>query len=264
MTPEDPSLAAKQFIEWQGLPLAYTDEGSGPVAVVAVPGLPGSSRDYRWLAPVLTPQVRTVRVDPPGFGDSQRASFRPMTPIERAAMVVDLMDRIGVERAYLVGHSAGGAVVSSVAHTAPERVLAVAYVASAGVRAHFDQRIYRAFSYAYRNRITRAPLEPLQRRLYLRLGFPDWLTDDERSYSTVDAAVMDFARHGRDVAAMTMPALVAWGETDRVIPESVSLSLAEIAPQGPRLAIPDGGHNIQKSHAVELGELILAHLDELV
>jgi haloalkane dehalogenase len=52
-------------------PLAYIDEGPREGrALIAVHGIPGSARDFRYLAPQLSSRVRFVRFDMPGFGGS--------------------------------------------------------------------------------------------------------------------------------------------------------------------------------------------------
>jgi hypothetical protein len=46
--------APVEYLDYAGTQLAYIDQGTGPVTVVAVPGLPGSTRESRYLAPELT------------------------------------------------------------------------------------------------------------------------------------------------------------------------------------------------------------------
>jgi len=54
--------------------VTYTDEGPAEAPVlIAVHGIPGSGRDFRYLAPQLLPARRVVRVDLPGFGGSAPA-----------------------------------------------------------------------------------------------------------------------------------------------------------------------------------------------
>jgi pimeloyl-ACP methyl ester carboxylesterase len=73
MHPDSPSSAETQYIEMEGGVTAFKDEGSGPV-LICIHGIPGSSRDFRWLTPVLVPHLRVLRIDLPGFGKTQRAA----------------------------------------------------------------------------------------------------------------------------------------------------------------------------------------------
>ncbi|MFF9867423.1 alpha/beta fold hydrolase [Streptomyces sp. NPDC013953] len=58
-----------------------------------------------------------------GFGGSGRpADTAAYAPDRSVADLLELLDRLGIERAHLVGHAWGSAVVQGPARTAPERV----------------------------------------------------------------------------------------------------------------------------------------------
>ncbi|MCB9665588.1 MAG: alpha/beta hydrolase [Alphaproteobacteria bacterium] len=129
---------------------------------------------------------------------------------------------------------------------------ALALICAPGATAHYPERAMHLAAVALRSRVGRVLLGPVQQRGYAALGFPRGLSDAERSYTTLDAAQQDFAQHGADVEALTCPVLLAWAEDDPLIPLPLADELAARAPAGPRLRFPDGGHNLQKSKAVEL------------
>lgn len=104
--------------------------------------------------------------------------------------------------------------------------------------------------------LVRTVLAPAIRRLYAMQGFPSYLTDDERAFALLDAAAFDFAEHRANLAGMRAPTLVAWATDDPVIPASTFESLGAMVPAGPRLEFRDGGHNVQKTHAVEIAQAI--------
>ncbi len=55
-----------------GARLTFTDEGASQgTAFFAIHGVPGSVRDFRYLAPPLTSFARLIRVDLPGSGGSE-------------------------------------------------------------------------------------------------------------------------------------------------------------------------------------------------
>src|SRR5574339_256968 len=79
--------------------VAYTDEGpAGAPALIAVHGVPGSVRDFRYLAPHLTDAVRLVRVDLPGFGASPPAAEAVRTLAGRTLVLREVADVLGLER----------------------------------------------------------------------------------------------------------------------------------------------------------------------
>ncbi len=240
---------------------SFSTEGpaDGPV-VVAVPGYPGGVRDFRWLAPALAPTTRLIRLDMPGFGETPLATA-PATDIAgRAAFVAEVLARLDITGAVLVGHSMGGAIAGTAASLAPERVVAVALLASIGPRPHPSVdggKPARAVRLAT-GRLTGRLVRPLLPRAFELVGFPRRWGPDQLVHTLRCAAALDFAGWGATVAALPMPALVAWAGDDPLIPAEISAELAALAPAGPRLAFETGGHNIQKTHAVELGAAIEA------
>lgn len=84
--------------------LAYADTGTGTRAgptFVAVHGAPGSARDWRYLAPVLAPGARVVRLELPGSGaappwDESSFETQPPDAARFARSVVEACDALGL------------------------------------------------------------------------------------------------------------------------------------------------------------------------
>lgn len=250
LQPSDPPL---RFIDGE---LAYTDEGDGEVTIVAVPGLPGSGRDFRWLAPALTDRYRVIRVDPPGYGASPRSRWAGMTTVARTDAVTRVVDELNVESVVMMGHSAGGAVVAHMARHQPERVTACIMLSATGPTANFAEPVLQLLAAPLRLSGVRAVLAPVIRRLYTMQGFPRYLTDDERAFALLDAAAFSFSEHRANLAGMRAPTMVAWAQDDPAISAATFKALADSVPSGPRLEFPDGGHNVQKTHAAEIAKAI--------
>lgn len=260
MHPETPHDPPRQFITHEGERLAYSDEGDSAApperTVVAVPGLPGSVRDFRWLAPALSGGLRLIRIEPAGFGQSARRDFVGKRVSERAAAVLAVMDALSLSRVHLLSHSAGALVIAHLASHHPDRARSCALVASPGPSAHYPIRVYRQVARLFRAPTTRSVMHWLQRPLYRAIGFSSALTDQERMYTTLDAAAHDFQAYAANLRALRVPVLMAWARDDRLIPAHLSEALEVLCPQGPRLCFETGGHNIQKTRAVELGDAL--------
>ncbi len=254
-----PSDPAPQFLD----ALAYTDEGVGAVTLVAIPGLPGSGRDFRWLAPPLHDDFRVIRIDPPGYGASPRSSWRGMSTADRAQGVLDVVQALGLGPIIVVGHSAGGGVVAHLAHHHPQLVSACVMISATGPRAHFASRQLQLLAQPLQLSAVRRPLAPVIRRLYTAQGFPSYLSDDERAFALLDAAAFDFGAHRANLGSMRTPTMVVWAQDDPVIPATAFQALADAVPPGPRLQFVDGGHNPQKSHALEIAAAIRDFVEEL-
>jgi pimeloyl-ACP methyl ester carboxylesterase len=107
--------------------LVRTGTGS---AVVLIHGFGSSIYTWKDVIPALAAQYEVVALDLPGFGGSGRPADLSLDAFPRA--VVGLMDRLGIERAALVGNSMGGAAAAIVAATAPARVSRLVLLDAAG------------------------------------------------------------------------------------------------------------------------------------
>jgi pimeloyl-ACP methyl ester carboxylesterase len=245
--------------------VTYTDEGAAAAPVlIAVHGIPGSVRDFRYLAPQLLPALRVVRVDLPGFGGSAPVADAIRTLRGRARVVVALADALGIDRFTILGHSMGGGTALVVAAEHAARVRALVLVASLALRLHRGLGApSRAFTWVARALETpglRRLLLPWVRHGYRQRRFPgvdDKGADDFagllHALSAADFEVMRAA-----VRRPLPPTLIAYARDDHMIETEIAEELAAAVPDARVLAFDDGGHNIQKTRAVELGAAIRA------
>ncbi len=256
MTPEIPSDPTLQTLRLPSGPMTFTDEGSGPT-LVAVHGLPGSVRDYRWLAPALD-GVRFIRLDLPGFGGTPWQTGSSPGNSDRASLVSDALSALSVDDVVLMGHSFGGVVATEVA-TRDERVRGLALLASPGLRPH------RAYAHGGNWRLIKLGLlTPIVRRLmmkplrnaYVRAGFPRSTPDEVLVRTALCVASVDLAAHACRLRELSLPTLVAWAADDKLVEVAIGDALDAELPAGPRLRFTEGGHNIQKTQAMEIGRAL--------
>ena len=102
--------------------LHVVDEGprDAPVLVLAH-GFAGSARWFDRLAPLLAGSRRVVRVDLLGHGGSAKPGGGYAIE-DHARHVAAALDALGVQRATMVGHSFGGAVLVALAEARPDLV----------------------------------------------------------------------------------------------------------------------------------------------
>jgi pimeloyl-ACP methyl ester carboxylesterase len=100
--------------------LAHEDWGGRGPTLLVLHGLFGSGRNWQRVGRRLTGLRRVVGVHLRNHGASPWSEV--MTYEAMAADVLALMDRLGLERADIVGHSMGGKTGMVAALTAPERV----------------------------------------------------------------------------------------------------------------------------------------------
>lgn len=234
------------------------NETDRALTFVLVHGLPGSARDFRWLAPVLASHgARVVRIEMPAFGETP-LSTEPDASVEaRGRFVVDAMRALKLDRSCLVGHSMGGVVGTMAATLAPDLFSGLALVSSPGLRVHRGFRQARprtveaVLSLPFAERALRQPL----RRMFERTGFRH-ATDLGIRHTLRCIAVTDVKAHGRRLRRLRPPVLHAFCARDPFIERAVFEETAR-AIGGPVLRFAEGGHNPQKHQAVELGEALV-------
>ncbi|MFC5835434.1 alpha/beta fold hydrolase [Nonomuraea insulae] len=113
----------KKHLTVNGVDLAYLDEGEGD-PVILLHGFPDSSHLWRHQIPALVDGgFRAIVPDLRGFGDSgkpQEVEAYTMQTIVND--VVALSQRLGVQRAHVVGHDWGAAIAWMYAFLLPRRV----------------------------------------------------------------------------------------------------------------------------------------------
>ncbi len=122
-----------RFVEVTGGRLHVVELGpaaaDGP-PVVLLHGASGSLTDMRIaLGDRLARRHRVILIDRPGHGWSDRGGGAGAEPARQAALVVEALDRLGVDRAIFVGHSWAGALVAALALARPDRVAGLVLLA---------------------------------------------------------------------------------------------------------------------------------------
>jgi pimeloyl-ACP methyl ester carboxylesterase len=185
----------------------WTDPWTTPATLVLLHAAMGSSRRLRAWVPHLARDLRVVRPDLRGHGASEvPPAALPLTLERLARDVLDLIDRLGVERVHLAGSSAGAIVAMQVAIAHPERVATLADFASTpGLKpsnvdaeqwiAHMRRRGVRGFlEDTIADRFDLAAVEP---------GFVEWFLDES-------------ARTSADWLARFVPLMRSVDLTDRL------------------------------------------------
>ena len=210
--------------------LHYTAQGNGP-PLVFVHGLAGSSRWWRANTRLLSKHFTVYLVDLPGFGRSRATGRGPLA--ELVASLPGWLDRHGLERVHLVGHSMGGYIASHLAATRPERVGRLALIDSVGIPLNLNvaqmlRRVLQGLPHS-------APLfVPIVVADGLRAGLP-YLLRLTNEIVQVDTRVL--------LPQIEAPTLLLWGTRDTVVPPALGLEMSELIPDSRFYFIPRAGHN---------------------
>ena len=114
---------AGDFIDIDGVDLHYVERGEGP-PVVLIHGNTVTHADFMasGLMDRLARTHRVIAFDRPGFGHSSRPRDRLWTPSAQADLLIAALQRLGIERPVVVGHSMGAMVALAMALDHPENV----------------------------------------------------------------------------------------------------------------------------------------------
>jgi pimeloyl-ACP methyl ester carboxylesterase len=252
-------------ITLHGHDLWYLDRGEGPV-VMFIHGLLGSSRSWAHLVDDLSVGHRVLAPDLFGHG----ASAKPMGDYSlgaHAAALRDLIDRLGIDRLTLVGHSLGGGIAMQFCYLFPERVERLVLISSGGLGRSVNPLLRAATipgaewvlpliaSSWVRGRVaavgrslSRIGLRPSSDVAEAWQGFTS-LSDAEcrRAFlatirSVIDPGGQTVTAHDHLPMVADIPTLIVWGTRDRVIP-AWHATAAHLAIAGSRVELFEGaGH----------------------
>jgi pimeloyl-ACP methyl ester carboxylesterase len=104
------------------------EAGTGP-AIVLIHGF-GAAIDW-WdeIAPALATDHRVIRIDLIGHGGTAAPASGYTIP-QQAELVAAVLDRLGIDRVTVIGHSMGGEVATALAEKTPARIAAMILIDS--------------------------------------------------------------------------------------------------------------------------------------
>ena len=263
-----------EVIRLDGVGIHYVDRGQGP-ALVLIHGLGGRIYNFRYNIPVLSERMRVVALDLKGFGYSERPADGDYSLAAQARLVGDLMDRLGISRAAVLGHSMGGAIALRLATTCPQKVDRLILVGSASPN-EMVPRLAGSPPLRYLLRLGTALVlhQPWLRESVLRQGFydpaflsPEMLEEFRRSArirgstNAIASLLSDAARDDAvDLSRVSQPVLLLWGEGDRWTSLRLARRLVDELPDARLRVIDRARHMVLEERAEEANEAILAFL----
>ncbi len=264
------------FIDADGLRLHYVEAGEGD-PVLLIHGFGASTFSYRFAIPELAQHYRVVALDLKGFGYSERPTSSDYSLTAQADLVGRAMDRLGIERAAVVGHSMGGAVAMRLALRHPDRVSRLVLVDSATER-HMARALLPG-----RMLVLFVPIIAtltVHRRAFRRFALRNAVHDPAhvtpevvegymrptrfKGYARGMAALLAGRGHDEPLALerIAQPTLILWGEHDRWLPPSEGEALAKSIPNAQLVLVRGAGHLPLEEQPDESNKALLEFLRE--
>jgi len=278
-TPDKPRAALEalyagppsQFVEAAGMRLHVRDTGPRDApALLLLHGFGGSLHTWDALAAQLDGEYRVIRLDLPGFGLTGPDPGRDYSDARSHAVLMALMDRLGVARVVVAGHSMGGRIAWTLAALHPERVERLVLMAPDGFAspgfaygtAPKVPVLLRLLPYVMPTFLLRASLAPayfnqamvtdalvrLYRDMLLAPGVRGAILD-----RTAQSVLVDPVPLLRRIAA---PVLLLWGREDRMIPVGNADDYLAALPDARLVTFPDVGHVLHEEAADKTAEAV--------
>lgn len=236
-----------------GFTIPYLEGGKGE-PLVLIHGFAGDKDNFTRIARFLTPHYRVICPDLPGFGDASRDPGASYLMAEQAARLRALLDQIAPGKVHLGGNSMGGFIAAQFAADYPDRVASLWLLDAAGTEASHSSDVLRRYEAS-----GDMPLLVRDEREFGALIEACTHHAPFLPYSLLSTlgrrAVADFPLHTailRQLSASPLlqpqpqyaavPALVVWGEQDRILHPSGAAAFAALLPRSRTVMMPDIGH----------------------
>ena len=259
------------------------DIGSGP-PVIFIHGLSGCWQNWLEQIPLFARDHRVIAVDLPGFGHSEM----PVEPISisgYADAIDELMEKLDIDAARIVGNSMGGFIGAEIAIEHPARIERLVLVAAAGlsiesirtertkgVRHRAENLIFfslahvvsRSHQVALRPRLRAALLMTVAAhptRLPGPLAAQQVLGSGKPGFSDALEAMCRYPLRDR-LEKIACPTLILWGDKDILVPVKDASVFEELIPDSRKIIYTDTGHVSMMERPARFNSDVKAFLDE--
>ena len=263
----------------------FNEAGSGAETLIALHGSgPGASgwTNFKGNLPVLAGPYRTLLVDQPGFGGTDKPVIEEAILTYCARVVRDLMDELGIEKAHFIGNSMGASTTLRFALDYAERAGKLVLMAGGPTHSLFSPhpsegtQVLRDFfappgpSKEKMERFIRVMVwdqrlvtEELLEERWRTVSDPETLAGFVRNANpdrAIELARRDESELWRHLEKIDHQVLLAWGRDDRVVPlDSAFFGLRRLRHS--RLHVFSRcGHWVQVEKRDEFNRLVLDFL----
>jgi len=268
------------FSDVGGVGVHFQEAGpeDAPV-VVLIHGFASSNLVWSKVLLELAEQgFRVIAPDLLGYGYSAKPRNLEYTIGRQAKMVVGLMEKLGIERANIVGSSYGGAVAATIALDYPKLVEKLVLVGAVTNNRPTRYMLMRLFGSPVIGDIlsplvvgSRRLLRMRMKRVYDRHAWP---MDERRvqarhlplrtrgTHRAIIRTVRrwDAERISRDAHLITQRTLVVWGDRDREVPLADAYRLQDEIPGARLIVFEECGHLPHEEYPEEFVEIVCGFL----
>lgn len=233
----------------------YEDEGEGPVLLL-LHGWMNTLRSFDALVEKLRGKYRLVRIDLPGFGNTEPPPS-PWCVEDYAKFVQHFLEKKELKPAAIAGHSFGGRVAIKGLGRSILKAEKLILIASAG---NARRNTPKMAAYKAAAKVGKAigvflpasTREELRERLYTQAG-SDYARAGALSATFVTTVAEDLTA---DAAKISAPALLLWGSVDTSTPLEDGRRLAKVIKNSELRVYEGAGHQLHRERPREVAEAI--------
>ena len=275
---EELAWPQSRFTVINDLQVHYEKAGQGEPFYLLLHGFGSNTFTWREIVDELAENGTLVAYDRPGFGLTERPlewqRSNPYSPEANLELLVGLLDHFGVEKAILVGNSAGGTLALQAALQYPQRVQALVLVAPAvysgggapaWIRPLLNTPQLRRLGPLFVRRVFGSGQGLIDLAWHdPSLITPDILAGYERPLQARDwdRALWELTLASREsdleesLAQVTVPTLIITGDDDRIVPTQESIRLVAELPNAELTIIESCGHVPQEECPQEVIQVV--------
>jgi pimeloyl-ACP methyl ester carboxylesterase len=268
--------SSPQIIDVDGLKVYYKETGpQGAPALLLLHGFGSSLQAWDDWSLKLEQKYRLIRLDLPGFGLTGASPANDYSEEKDLAILTHFVDKLGLEKFSVVGHSMGGKMAWSLAASQPERVQALVLMApdgfpetkDIGTKPYEVPAIMGLIKFVLPKYLVRKSIEPafsdadalndaLVNRYFDMLRAPGVRGAIlERSNQTI------YTDPVPRLKAIKAPTLLIWGEQDQMIPSTNAQSYANVLSNSTTVLVPKLGHLLQEEQPEKGLAVVMQFLD---
>lgn len=237
--------------------LAGGNAAADGLPLVLIHGFGGNADHWTRTARTLTPRMRVIAPDLIGFGSSDALHGGDFTIPAQVARLHALLQQMGVHKAHFGGNSMGGWVAGAYAATYPAEVASLWLLDSAGLNTTKSEMTLR-MEQGHKLPLVVRSAEEFDARMGWVFVTPPRLPGPLKGVLMArDIANADHYDAIRaqlygvslwldtlipNTAAAHIPALIVWGEKDRVLHPDGATALQALLPKSKKIMMPDIGH----------------------
>ena len=200
----------------------------------------------------------------PGYGKSERPEW--LRSVRDVAVIYQwLLSDLGVERASLIGLGFGGWIAAEMAMMAPQEFHRLVLVGAMGLKPPdgdiLDQAILSYLDYARAGFHDQAAFT----RIYGDVTtdqLVDWDLCREMCFRIAWKPYMYNQTLPHLLGGVRAPALVVWGDDDKVVPKSAGERYAALLPKARFETVRASGHCVEMEQPDALAKLVIGFIDE--